>query len=72
MKTNGPGKYDEIATVARESTDAMALVLIVFNGNKGSGFSVQSESDVWIKILPDMLEAMAKQIREDLKATILN
>jgi hypothetical protein len=69
VKTNGPGKYDDIATQARESTNATAVVLVVYNGDKGSGFSVQSESDDWIRILPDILEAMAKQIREDLKAT---
>jgi hypothetical protein len=66
MKTNGPGKYDEIATAAREATEAEAIVLIIANGIYGNGFSVQSMDPGIVKILPDMLEAMAKAIRKDL------
>ena len=70
MKTNGPGKYDAIATAAREVTNADAIVLIIANGIYGNGFSVQAMNPEFVEKLPDMLEAMAKQIREDLKATM--
>jgi hypothetical protein len=66
MKTNGPGKYDDIATLARKATEADAIVLIVANGLLGNGFSVQTIRPELIKTLPDMLEAMAKIIRKDL------
>lgn len=72
MKLNGPGKYDAIATAAREVTKADAVVLIIANGIYGNGFSVQSMNPEFIEKLPDMLERMAKQIREDLKQKNLN
>jgi hypothetical protein len=70
MKTNGPGKYDAACTVAREITDASAVILIVFEGNQGNGFSIQTKDSLLIEALPGILEAMAQQIREDLKATM--
>ena len=60
---NGPGKYDDAATVARESTKADGVILLVIRGEKGSGFSVQAPLDV-IMELPTMLESIASQIRQ--------
>lgn len=62
--TAGPGKYDDVCTVARESTDASSVVLIVIDGNKGTGFSVQSDLDTLVR-LPELLEELARQIRND-------
>jgi len=62
--TIGPGKYDDICTTVRERTNAQAVALIVLDGDKGNGFSVQSSAAV-LKILPDILESMARQIRSD-------
>ena len=59
---NGPGKYDEALTLAKQSVDATEGVLIIFDGNKGSGFSVQA-SEQTIGALPDILESMSSQIR---------
>jgi hypothetical protein len=70
MKTNGPGKYDAACTIARESTDASAIVLIVIEGNQGNGFSIQTKYPLLIEGLPGILEDMAKQIRKDLKETM--
>lgn len=42
---NGPGKYDELATVVREETQAECVAVVVIGGIKGSGFSVQIVSD---------------------------
>lgn len=66
MKTNGPGVYDDLCTQAREAAEARNCVLIIFDGNRGSGFSVQCEMDR-LAALPAMLEIMAKQIRADIK-----
>jgi hypothetical protein len=37
----GAGKYDELATLVRESTQAEAAVVLVRGGYRGDGFSVQ-------------------------------
>ena len=62
----GPGKYDEQCTTARVETEAEAAVLLVINGNKGSGFSVQAPPDVLLA-LPDILRQIAKSMEEDIK-----
>lgn len=62
---HGPGKYDDAATVARESTQADGVILIVVKGNKGSGFSVQAPFIV-ISSLPATLRQMADDIEKDL------
>jgi hypothetical protein len=61
---DGPGKYDDVCTVARVSTQAEAVVLIVCAGNKGSGFSCQSIGKK-VHRLPELLRAVADQIEED-------
>lgn len=65
----GPGKYDDLCTYVAEKTGVTsrggAAFIIVINGDKGSGFS--SIGDLWTMMrVPDVLESMAKQIREDL------
>lgn len=42
----GAGKYDALATRAREDAEADAVIVIVLGGNKGSGFSVQARGHV--------------------------
>jgi hypothetical protein len=63
----GPGNYDDLATYCREKTDATTVVVLVLDGIKGNGFSVQSIDPSFASALPNLLEAMAKQIREDAK-----
>jgi hypothetical protein len=38
----GPGKYDQVCTEALETAQAECVLLIILNGNRGSGFSVNS------------------------------
>jgi hypothetical protein len=63
----GPGKYDELCTLVREQAKARAAIVIIIGGDKGSGFSVQAEDTQASAVLPDLLENMAKQIREALQ-----
>lgn len=49
--TFGPGKYDDMCTSVRLKTDAKGVILIVFGGNRGPGFSQQ-----WV--LEDPLETV--------------
>lgn len=62
----GGGKYDDQATIARNSCEAVGVALIVFGGKHGNGFSVQAPMEVQVA-LPMMLENMAESIRRDLK-----
>jgi hypothetical protein len=61
----GPGKYDDLATGVREQAKADGVVIIVIGGDKGNSFCVQADYETTLG-LPDLLEMMAKQIREDL------
>ena len=63
---NGPGKYDEYATVVREHTEADGVILIVIEGNQGSGFSVQSVTPGLNEKLPELLRHLANEIEQDL------
>ena len=60
----GPGKYDDICTTVREQTQAAAAIVIIVGGTKGSGFSVQATGHELAQ-LPDILEHLARQIRQD-------
>jgi hypothetical protein len=59
----GPGKYDSVCVEVWEKTKADGVVLIVFGGDRGHGFSVVADA-VTIALLPDILRNTAKQIEE--------
>jgi len=59
----GPGKYDDLATEVRKQTRAEGVIVLVFNGTKGSGFSAQLSPDLTLKI-PEILRDIATQIDE--------
>jgi hypothetical protein len=67
MMATGPGKYDELATMVRESTKAKGVLLIVFEGHLGSGFSMQMLGINETMLIPSMLRDIADQIEEDMK-----
>jgi hypothetical protein len=62
----GPGKYDDLASYVREQAGVEdgAVVVIIIGGNKGPGFSCQADLESTL-MLPDLLEDLAKRIRED-------
>jgi hypothetical protein len=57
----GPGKYDALCTVARETAKAEGVVLIVLKGKFGSGFSVQADVEL-LAGLPEFLRNAADEI----------
>ena len=61
----GPGKYDHIATMAIEAAQATGVVVIVFNGDRGNGFSVQADAAT-LAAMPDILQSVVNQLRTDL------
>jgi hypothetical protein len=63
----GPGKYDTIATTAREAAKAHAVILIVLDGTFGSGFSVQAIGEDITANLPALLRQVANGIEGDMR-----
>jgi ribose 5-phosphate isomerase RpiB len=64
--TTGPGKYDDVATMVREKTEAACVVVIVIDGNHGNGFSVQATNlGGMFAAVPIALRMAADQIEED-------
>lgn len=63
----GPGKYDDLCTEIRERTGSTAVVLLIADGNKGPGFSVQATFEMLLT-LPNALDELSNSIRADLKA----
>jgi len=59
----GPGRYDASCTKVREETRAEGVFLAVFDGEKGTGFSVQAPIDL-VEKLPNILRNTARQIEE--------
>lgn len=62
-KSTGPGKYDDIATMAREAARADGVILIVFNGIRGQGFEVQAPAFV-VELMPGLLRRLADDIEQ--------
>jgi len=60
----GPGKYDDLATYVREHACAEAVVIAVFNGYRGSGFSVQRPLGAVLSV-PRLLRTLADLIELD-------
>lgn len=60
----GPGKYDPECTEVRDKTQANGVVLMIFGGNRGHGFSVISDLETLLT-LPKRLRYMADQIEKD-------
>jgi hypothetical protein len=65
MRTNGPGKYDAIATTARTDAKAVGVILIVFGGEHGAGFSAQLPAEILITV-PEILRDVARKIEMQL------
>jgi hypothetical protein len=63
----GPGKYDAECTQAREAAKATGALLVIFEGDRGFGFSVQGPLPM-IAEIPQVLRVMADKIEADTKA----
>jgi hypothetical protein len=64
----GPGEYDDLCTYVREqvgiSDQGGGVILIVLGGKRGNGFACQADLATTLA-LPDLLENIAAQIRQD-------
>ncbi len=57
----GPGKYDDLTTEVRLKAKAEGVLMLVFNGTLGSGFSAQLSPEMTL-LLPEILRDVADQI----------
>jgi len=59
----GPGKYDSECTLVREMAQAQAAIVIVLNGRRGTGFSVQTQTPLGPAVLADLLDQVVRELR---------
>jgi hypothetical protein len=57
------GKYQNVAKISAQLTEAEAVVLIVVNGTEGSGFSIHADSGIR-ELLPRVLRKVAREISD--------
>jgi len=57
----GAGKYYEACTVARLATKAEGVIIIVYGGEHGDGFSAQLPAYI-VERMPQVLRQVADQI----------
>jgi len=61
----GPGKYDDLCTRVRKQTQARGgVLLIVVDGEQGSGFSAQLTMEQTL-LIPQILRDVAERIERD-------
>ena len=60
----GPGNYDAECTAARLSAKAQGAILIIFDGARGGGFSVQWPAHLLVP-LPRVLRQIADSIEQE-------
>jgi hypothetical protein len=65
----GAGKYDDACTAARVIANAEVAIVMILNGDKGSGFSVQGalHTNLTVEKIADFLEHIAAEMRRDAK-----
>jgi len=64
------GKYDLACDLARKVTKAETVLLIVLDGNEGSGFSVMTKDQSVIAKIPALLRRVADDIEVSEPPTI--
>lgn len=63
----GPGKYDEACTVFRHATQAAGVMVVVFGGSNGNGFSCQLPPEI-VPTIPAILRSIADEIDKSIAA----
>lgn len=70
----GPGKYDELCSYVLEKSKALAAIVIVVSGNRGSGMGVKEDFELaggryHILRLPKVLRKIAEEIEKSSDGT---
>jgi hypothetical protein len=61
--SNDAGKYADLCAEVLRQAEAKGAIVIVLGGKLGSGFSIEADFETLCQ-LPDMLETIAKQMRQ--------
>lgn len=61
MSPAGAGVYDDLCSGAREQSQAVGAMLIIFDGNRGNGFSCQLPIELLMTV-PGILRRVADEI----------
>lgn len=62
----GRGKYNAEAEAILKETQARGVVVLVFDGTKGSGMSCVCETEL-LRLLPGYLRSLSQDIEEEIK-----
>lgn len=62
----GPGKYDDACTVFRHATQAAGVMVVVFGGSHGNGFSCQLPPEI-VPTIPAILRSVADEIEKSIE-----
>jgi hypothetical protein len=65
IRTNGPGKYDDLATEVRTKARAEGVLVLIFGGVHGNGFSAQLSTELLL-VVPSVLREAADQIERQI------
>jgi len=63
----GAGKYDDEAVEVLKETEGRGVLLMVFEGKRGSGFSFVGDINIILKV-PEILRQVASEIERDLQS----
>ena len=69
MKLNGPGKYDDQCMSVMVSTNAVGVMVLVVDGERGNGVSFKTIEPDLLRVMPAMLEQIAAQLRADAQSS---
>jgi len=69
MRTKGSRAYDSECELVMGATRALGVLLVVVDGEAGSGVSFKTHDAELMRVLPAMLESIAAQMRLDAQTT---
>lgn len=65
----GPGEYDKECEAIQRATDADSVIVMVFGGDRGVGFSMSTKTTKMelVEAIPGILRKLADSIEADAK-----
>ena len=65
----GPGVYDNLCTYAREQSHAVGAMVVIIQGDRGNGFSIQVPPEA-APMLPTLLRQVADRLEADVNEAL--
>ena len=70
MSMKGTGKYDDLCEAMVRATEADGVILIVLNGNRGSGFSASLTIDPATSGAPEKIPTVLREVATQIEQNI--